>query len=98
MPGNFLGLPFLLIFWVAAGFGQSFINVPMQTLIADTIPKHRQGRVYGAQFAWSHLWWVLAYPIAGIMGKGLQMPFFFWGGVISLVCTALCWMFLRPPE
>jgi NRE family putative nickel resistance protein-like MFS transporter len=97
-PGNFLSLPFLLIFWVAAGFSQSFVNVPMQTLIADTIPKHRQGRVYGAHFAWSHLWWVLAYPLAGIMGKGLGMPFFFWGGIISLVCTALCWTFLRPAK
>jgi len=96
LPGNVLPLSFLMVFWVGAGFAQSFVNVPMQTLIADTIPKNRQGRVYGAHFAWSHFWWALAYPLAGLMGEGLQIPFFFWGGIISLVLILLCWTIFSP--
>jgi NRE family putative nickel resistance protein-like MFS transporter len=98
LPGNFVGLSFLLILWLVSGFGQSFVNVPMQTLIADEIPEHQHGRVYGAQFAWSHLWWALAYPLAGLLGKGLQDPFFFWGGIIGIVLAGICWLFLHPKE
>jgi NRE family putative nickel resistance protein-like MFS transporter len=98
LPGNYLNLPVLMIVWVIVGSAQSFVSVPMQTLIADTTPKDRQGKVYGAHFAWSHLWWVLAYPLAGIMGKGLEMPFFFWGGIISLALVLLCWMIFNPKE
>jgi NRE family putative nickel resistance protein-like MFS transporter len=96
LPGNVLSLPFLIIFWVIAGFGQSFVNVPMQTLIADQIPEHEQGKVYGAHFAWSHLWWALAYPLAGLLGTGLDIPFFLWGGVIGLFLIMVCYLLFYP--
>jgi len=79
-----------------AGFGDSFVNVPMQTLIADRVPKQEHGKVYGAHFAWSHFWWALSYPLAGILGDGLKIPFFMWGGVISLFIIVLCSLLFYP--
>lgn len=96
LPANYVLLPLLIIFWIVAGFGQSFVSIPMQTIIADQVPQNEHGSVYGAHFAWSHLWWALAYPLAGLLGKGLSTPFFLWGGVISLVLLLACYIFFRP--
>ena len=41
----------------------------MLTLLAERTPASLQGRVYGAHFAWSHLWWLGAYPLAGWLGS-----------------------------
>jgi len=60
LPANQAGLGFLMVLWLIAGAGQTCVNVSAQTLIADRTPTDAQGRVYGAQFAWSHLWWVFA--------------------------------------
>jgi len=96
LPGNYSSLPFIMLFWMIAGFGDSFVNVPMQTLIADRVPKQEHGKVYGAHFAWSHFWWALSYPLAGILGDGLKIPFFMWGGVISLFIIVLCSLLFYP--
>ena len=42
--------------------------MPSQILIAEKILKEEHGKVYGAHFAWSHLWWAIAYPIPGFTG------------------------------
>ena len=52
-----------------------------------------QGRVYGAHFAWSHLWWALAYPLAGWLGSSSPTHNFFYtsligSGLLVLVCLA----------
>ena len=69
LPANLVNLGGLLVLWAIAGIGQTLVNVPTQTLIADS-PEERlcqrvavevQGRVYGAHFAWSHLWWSCNY-------------------------------------
>jgi MFS transporter, NRE family, putaive nickel resistance protein len=83
----------LMGLWLLAGGGEGWINLPTQTLIADLIPVGLQGRVYGAHFAWSHLWWVLAYPLAAwLETHPWQLPLlpisnhhgFLAGGLISL--------------
>ncbi|MDM7323943.1 MAG: hypothetical protein P3W93_002910 [Thermus sp.] len=43
-----------------------------------------QGRVYGAHFAWSHLWWVLAYPLAGWLGTRFPEESYLYGGLLAL--------------
>jgi NRE family putative nickel resistance protein-like MFS transporter len=89
LPVNRINLGGLMVLWVLAGVGQILVNVPTQTLIADRIPTEFQGRVYGAQFAWSHFWWLLAYPLAGWLGKSTPTAYFFWGGLIGgglLIC------------
>ncbi len=46
---------------------------------------NQQGKVYGAHFAWSHLWWAIAYPLAGFLGSEYFRENFLYGGVLSLV-------------
>ena len=54
--GNYVVFIPFLILWLIAGFGQTLAEMPSQILIAENIPKEEHGKVYGAHFAWSHLW------------------------------------------
>ena len=74
--------------WAIAGMGQSVIDLSTQMLIADRISVELQGRVYGAHFAWSHLWWVMAYPIAGLLSQSASQSYFLVSGTIGLVALA----------
>ncbi|MBA2248814.1 MAG: MFS transporter [Chitinophagaceae bacterium] len=82
--GNYVAFMPLLILWLIAGFGQTLAEMPSQILIAEKIPKEEHGKVYGAHFAWSHLWWAFAYPIAGYVGIHFQSREFLIGAGISL--------------
>jgi MFS transporter, NRE family, putaive nickel resistance protein len=96
MGANYVSLPVLILLWAIAGFGQSLINLSMQTLIADRTPRQFQGRVYGAHFAWSHLWWAGAYPLAGWLGTSFSGHTFLYGSLIGLVLLILVHLFLKP--
>jgi MFS transporter, NRE family, putaive nickel resistance protein len=96
LPANYAGLSVLMLLWFLAGFGQSLINLSMQTLIADRTPSHLQGRVYGAHFAWSHFWWAGAYPLAGWLGHVWPRQNFLWGGAIGLALLLVVQLVLRP--
>ena len=82
---NFVSFQVLLVFWIIAGLGQSYTEMPSQILIAQNIELDQQGKVYGSHFAWSHLWWAIGYPIAGITGTYFQGNDFFIGGLITVV-------------
>lgn len=86
----------LMILWAIAGAGQSFVKLPTQTLIADRIPTDIQGRVYGAHFAWSHLWWAFSYPLAGWMGSHFIGQTFFYGSLIGLIILIAVQLLLKP--
>lgn len=79
-----------------AGAGQSLINLPTQTLIADRIPTDVQGRVYGAHFAWSHLWWAFSYPLAVWMGSNASDQMFLYGGLLGLLLLLIVQFTLSP--
>lgn len=96
LPANYVGLVPLIILWAIAGCGQSFINLSMQTLIADRTPVGIHGRIYGAHFAWSHLWWAGAYPLAGWLGSSFSGQNFLLGGAIGLAMLALLHSLLSP--
>ena len=96
LPANFASFAPLLLLRLVAGAGQSFVNLPTQTLIADRIPTDIQGRVYGAHFAWSHLWWAFSYPLAGWMGSHLIGQTFFYGSLIGLVLLVAIQFTLKP--
>jgi MFS transporter, NRE family, putaive nickel resistance protein len=91
-----VGLAPLILLWAIAGCGQSLINLSMQTLIADRTPRHLQGRVYGAHFAWSHLWWAGAYPLAGWLGNTFPDRTFLYGSLIGLASLAVVHLWLAP--
>ncbi len=96
LPANLVPFAPLLALWLVAGAGQNWVNLPVQALIADRTPTEVQGRVYGAHFAWSHLWYALAYPLAGWLGSRLSNRDFVFGGLVGLVLLIVVQLFLAP--
>lgn len=92
IPGGFVYILPLMVLWFLIGMGQSFVEIPAQNLIAERIPEENQGKVYGAHFAWSHLWWAIAYPAAGLFSKYFGSKTFFYGGIVSLGCTIIFYL------
>jgi MFS transporter, NRE family, putaive nickel resistance protein len=83
----------LILLWTIAGIGQNSINLTTQIAIGDRIPKQQHGKVYAAHFAWSHLWWGIAYPLAGWLGINYPLwmfPLAGGGGLLVLVIVHLC--------
>jgi MFS transporter, NRE family, putaive nickel resistance protein len=83
----------LMLLWTIVGIGQNSINLTTQIAIGDRIPKQQHGKVYAAHFAWSHLWWGLAYPLAGWLGTNFpqwMFPLAGAGGLLVLVIVQLC--------
>jgi NRE family putative nickel resistance protein-like MFS transporter len=89
LPVPTMGWVGVAALWALAGAGQNWVNIGAQTLIAETFEQGVLGRVYGAHFAWSHLWWVGAYPIAGWLGARFAGAAFPYGGAIALALTVL---------
>ncbi|WP_337884436.1 MFS transporter [Fischerella thermalis] len=97
LPANYASVSILMVLWLVAGIGQNFVNLPTQTLIADRITTGMQGRVYGAHFAWSHLWWGISYPLAGWLGSNFAEGEFFYGSLIGLMLLGVVQLILSPP-
>jgi NRE family putative nickel resistance protein-like MFS transporter len=89
---NSANYPVMLILWLIAGLGQSLAEIPSETLIGENIDETNQGKVFGAHFAFSHLWWALAYPMAGFLGSQFPKNNFKYGGIITLVCLCLAYL------
>lgn len=98
LPANLVSLAPLMLLWFVAGAGQNWVNLPTQTLIADRTPEAAQGRVYGAHFAWSHLWWAGAYPLAGWLGSAYPERSFLYGGLVALGLLLVAHLLLAPKE
>jgi NRE family putative nickel resistance protein-like MFS transporter len=92
---NFVGYPVMLVLWLFAGLGQSLAEMPSETLIGENIAESEQGKVYGSHFAFSHLWWAIAYPIAGFTGSYFQEKDFLYGGIISFLCLGFALIFMK---
>jgi MFS transporter, NRE family, putaive nickel resistance protein len=98
LPANFVGLSGLMVLWLIAGAGQTLVNVPTQTLIADRVAVELQGRVYGAHFAWSHLWWAFAYPMAGWMASNFPADSFFYSSLIGIGLAIAIYLVCKPQQ
>lgn len=92
---NFVGYPVMMVLWLFAGLGQSLAEMPSETLIGENIAENEQGKVYGSHFAFSHLWWAIAYPIAGYTGSHFPGKDFLYGGVISGALLLIALFFNR---
>ncbi|MEO6849239.1 MAG: MFS transporter [Mucilaginibacter sp.] len=86
---NFVGYPVMLVLWLFAGLGQSLAEMPSETLIGENIAENEQGKVYGSHFAFSHLWWAVAYPIAGFMGSHYPGKDFLYGGILTALLLSV---------
>ena len=93
---NYFGYATLLLLWLFAGLGQSLAEMPSETLIAETISSEDQGKVYGSHFAFSHLWWAIAYPIAGFLGSQFPKTDFLYGGILTSSLAILCVIIFKP--
>ena len=93
---NYFGYATLLVLWLFAGLGQSLAEMPSETLIAETISSEDQGKVYGSHFAFSHLWWAIAYPIAGFLGSQFPKTDFLYGGILTSSLAILCVIIFKP--
>ena len=93
---NYVGYPVLLILWVLAGLGQSLAEIPSETLIGEQIEASQQGKVFGSHFAFSHLWWAIAYPIAGFTGSQFPGQNFLYGGLFTLGLLGIVLVLFRP--
>ena len=98
LPANLTNLVGLLLLWAIAGAGQTLVNVPTQTLIADRVSVEAQGRVYGAHFAWSHLWWAFAYPLAGWLGTTVPNQSFFYSGLLGVALLVSIYLVFKPRQ
>lgn len=96
LPANRVDLSGLLLLWAIAGIGQTLVNVPTQTLIADRVAVEVQGRVYGAHFAWSHLWWGFSYPLAGLLVSHFPTQNFFYSSLMGFVLLAIVCLAFKP--
>jgi len=92
---NFVGYPVMLVLWLFAGLGQSLAEMPSETLIGENIADNEQEKVYGSHFAFSHLWWAIAYPIAGFTGSLFPGKDFLYGGIISLLLLVVSLLFMK---
>ena len=96
--GNYIAFIPLLILWLIAGFAQTLAEMPSQILIAEQILKAEHGKVYGAHFAWSHLWWAFAYPIAGFTGTHFRSNEFLIGAGLSMMLFILIIIVFYPKK
>ena len=92
---NFVRYPVMLVLWLFAGLGQSLAEMPSETLIGENIADNEQGKVYGSHFAFSHLWWAIAYPIAGFTGSHFPGKDFLYGGIISFAFLIIAVVFAK---
>ena len=93
---NYVSYPVLIVFWLLAGLGQSLAEMPSETLIAENIASADQGKVYGSHFAFSHLWWAIAYPMAGYLGTSFPKIEFLYGGIITLILVSIAFLVFKP--
>jgi MFS transporter, NRE family, putaive nickel resistance protein len=90
---NYVPYAVLMGLWLLAGLGQSLAEMPSETLIAENIASENQGKVYGSHFAFSHLWWAIAYPVAGFLGTNFPERGFLYGGILTLIFAGLALLF-----
>lgn len=78
-----------LVLWIFSGIGQTLADLPSETLIGENIAARNQTNVYGSHFAFSHLWWFIAYPVAGYLGTTFPQRSFLYGGLLSIILVII---------
>lgn len=86
-------MTFLLPVWFALGVGYSLTQTPSGRLLRRSAHPEDRPAVFAAQFALSHLCWLITYPVAGWAGKilGLGAKFL----LLSAGAALATWTALR---
>ncbi len=72
--------------WLLIGFGYSLTQTPTGRLLRRSAQPEDRPALFAAQFALSHVCWLIAYPLAGWLGAGvgLDAAFLVMDGVAAL--------------
>ena len=96
------GLLALLPVWFVLGVGSSLVQTPAGRLLKRSAHEGDRPAVYAAQFALSHACWLIAYPLAGWLGKAIGLtPTFAVLAFLALASTAaasVLWRAYDPSE
>jgi len=91
----------LLATWLLLGVGYSMIVTPAGRLLRRSAREEDLPQIFAAQFALSHVCWLITYPLSGWLSTNFGMPTAM--GVLSLLCLVggviamFCWP-KRDPE
>ncbi|ESZ09224.1 MULTISPECIES: MFS transporter [unclassified Mesorhizobium] len=87
----------LLPLWFVLGLGYSLAQTPSGRLIKRSADPVDRPALFAAQFALSHACWLITYPIAGLVGAAMGLPFtFILLGVIGAAALfAAMWLWPR---
>jgi MFS family permease len=66
--------PILLAGWFLIGIAYSFCVTPSGRLLRRSSGDQDRPALFAAQFALSHACWLVAYPLAGWIGEGIDQP------------------------
>jgi H+ antiporter protein len=69
-----IGWTSLLIAWTLLGIGYSAVQTPTGRLLRRSAQAEDRPALFAAQFALSHACWLLTYPLAGWLGRGVGIP------------------------
>lgn len=80
----------LLALWFFIGLGYSLVLTPSGLLLRRSSQAEDRPALFAAQFALSHVCWLLAYPIAGWVGAklGLSMTFVLLATIAAIAIAA----------
>ena len=88
--GGVIGWPVLLATWLALGIGYSAVQTPSGRLLKRSAAPDDRPALFAAQFALSHVAWLLTYPLAGWLGAkvGISATLAVLGGLTALAVAA----------
>lgn len=85
----------MLAVWFLIGLGWSLVQTPAGRLVNRSAAAADRPAYFSAQFALSHVCWLIAYPVAGVLGAriGIEQTALLLGGAIFLFSAgaALIW-------
>lgn len=64
----------LLATWAVIGVGLSLVQTPSGRLVQRSVRGDDGPELFAAQFALSHACWLVAYPVAGVLGEHAGLP------------------------
>lgn len=85
LGGNAIYWPLLLGAWMVLGVGYAATVTPSGRLLRRSSQDSDRTSLFAAQFALSHVCWLVAYPLAGQIGAGVNMAAAF--AVLSVVAA-----------
>ncbi|EPE62011.1 major Facilitator Superfamily protein [Exiguobacterium sp. S17] len=83
----------MLAGWLTLGVAYSMSVTPSGRLLKRSANAEDRPALFAAQFALSHICWLICYPLAGQLGARVSIPSAFWGmAVLAAIGTAVAFV------